>query len=213
VIPLVRYLLADLQRSQRWVAPALAYLVLLVVLVPAGGDPFAVAALGATGLFPVGAWLTSVTVGCEDPVQEIITATSAGGLWRVRLAKTLAGGFVTVMLGLLTVVLATAKSGGPGFGVVALASMAVLVNAVGGAALGLVCSPPVLGHRGLAVMAMVLVCVAELIVPWAPPVRATLQTLNAPGDPTPSLLLTGLATAVAATVAVTIGLVRSTRRA
>jgi len=210
VTALVRYLVADLGRSQRWVAPALAYLAVVAVIGPAGTPPGSTA-LAAVALFPIGAWLAWVTATCEDPVQESVTATTAGGQRRVRLGKFAAGTLVTSLLGSLALLL-TAAEGGRGPAVLAAATAAILSNVVGGSAVGFACARPVFPRRGLAVTTIVLACLVELIVPRFPPVRATLEILNDGQDVALLLGVTALATAIGAAVLVTMAVTVTVRR-
>jgi hypothetical protein len=210
VTALIRYLIADLGRSQRWVAPALAYLAVVAILGPAGTPPGSTA-LAAVALFPIGSWLAWVTATCEDPVQESVTATAAGGLRRVRLGKFAAGTTVTALLGSLALLL-TAAEGGRDPAVLAAATAAIVSNVVGGSAVGFACARPVFPRRGLAVTTIVLACLVELIVPRLPPVRATLEILNDGRDMALRLGLTALVTTIGAAALVTVAVTVTERR-
>jgi hypothetical protein len=207
VTALVRYLLADLARSQRWVAPMAVYLVLVGVLGAAGGAAATTGSVLAAPLFPLAAWLAWVAAGCEDPVLEAVTATAAGGLRRARLGKLLTGVGAAGLLALPAVALTVARVPREPR-VWAAVVLALAANVIGGAAVGFACARPVVPRRGLSVVLIALVSVVELIVPGLPPTRATLQLL-AGGDTGPAALA-GLVVVAAATTLAAAAIVAAT---
>jgi hypothetical protein len=215
VTALVRYLLADLVRSQRWVAPMAVYLLLVGIVAAGGGPPVSTGSVLAAPLFPLAAWLAWVAAGCEDPVLETVTATAAGGLRRARLGKLLTGMGAAGALGLVPLALTMARAPRQPQVWVAV-GLAVAANVVGGAAVGFACARPVVPRRGLSVVLIGLVTVVEIIVPGLPPVRATLQLLA--GANSLPAALAGMAaiatmTAVGATALVAATLAVTVRRA
>src|SRR5579885_3657337 len=82
MVPLVRYLVADLLRSQRFFPPVFVFLLAIGVLV--GHDPgLALPAYGSLAmvLYPLGVWLAVAIDNAEDPVQRGVTVAAAGGGW------------------------------------------------------------------------------------------------------------------------------------
>jgi hypothetical protein len=212
VTALVRYLLADLVRSQRWVAPMAVYLLLVGILAAGGGPPVSTGSVMAAPLFPLAAWLAWVAAGCEDPVLETVTATAAGGLRRARLGKLLTGMGAAAALGVLPLAVTVARV--PRQPQMWLAvGLAVAADVIGGAAVGFACARPVVPRRGLSVVLIGLATVVEVIAPGLPPTRATLQLL-AGADALPAALAglvavtvataAGAAVIVAGTLAVTV---------
>ena len=178
---LLRYQLADLAGSQRWVAPTLGYLTLLGFVYASDAGP-AVPAFGVTalGLIPVAAWLTRQVLSTEDDAARQVTAASAGGTVRVQAAL-----LVSSLLALLPfVVIAVAWAfvadhanvrTGPQ---VAGGAAIHLVFAVAGLGLGALAARPLVRPPGLAALVIVGGFVLSLIVPWSPVLRAShvLQT-------------------------------------
>jgi hypothetical protein len=212
VTALVRYLLSDLARSQRWVAPMAVYLLVVSILAMAGGPAVSSASVMAAPLFPLAAWLAWVAAGCEDPVLEAVTATAAGGLRRARLGKLLAGTGAAAALGLLPLALTVARvPRAPQVWVAVV--LAVAANVVGGAAVGFACARPVVPRRGLSVVLIALATVVEVIVPGLPPVRATLQLLAGTDTALAGMVVVTAVTAAVAAVLVAATLAVTERRA
>lgn len=84
---LLRYLVADIVRGQRWLAPVLVFLVGMTALDAGGGAVLPDYASTAALLLPVAIWLAIVAGNSEDPVQTAITTVTVGSALRVRLAK------------------------------------------------------------------------------------------------------------------------------
>src|SRR3954451_22758148 len=104
MMALVRYQLADLTGSQRWVAPLLSYLAFLGIFYQSDAGP-AVPAFGVTALVlvPVLAWLTRQAFSTEDDTVRQVSAAAAGGPARVQLAL-LASSCVAALLFVLVAV-------------------------------------------------------------------------------------------------------------
>ncbi|HEY8372015.1 MAG TPA: hypothetical protein VIL00_04650 [Pseudonocardiaceae bacterium] len=180
MLAVARYLLADLLRSQYFLAPLLLYLAALAVLF--GGDPGAPPgpwAASALVLCPVSVWLTMTVVHCEDPVQRSVTVAAVGG-WGRLLAGVLGvcvlGDLLLVAVSVLWPVL---KGPYPyGAETVALGVLAHLACALTGTAVGLLCARPVVTRPGWSVcLASALVLVA-VVQPQLPPVGSTVAALG-----------------------------------
>jgi hypothetical protein len=84
VIALVRYQLALLGHTQRFLIPVLAYLGLLAIFYATPpGQLMPGYAVSAGALLLVAGWLTLAVVDVEDPVQRTITVSHCGSLRRV----------------------------------------------------------------------------------------------------------------------------------
>lgn len=75
---LVRYLVADLARSQHWVAPGLVYVVVVVISNTNHASVLSTYAATAVLLFFASTWLSYSALGTEDPTQSSITVATVG---------------------------------------------------------------------------------------------------------------------------------------
>ncbi len=179
MIALVRYVGATVTRSLRWVAPFLLFVLCEVVLDSAVGDVLPTYALSSAALFFVAAWLSVVVGNSEGTVQGDVTATAAGGRWRVRLAKLfVAYAGCLVLGGLALVVPALVTSARVGATDVVAGAVAQAVTALFGVALGSLCSRPIVDRTSWAVLAVAAVGTADVVVPQAPPIRQLLTLLG-----------------------------------
>jgi hypothetical protein len=181
VIALVRYQLADLAGSQRWVAPLLAYLCFLGFVYASDPGP-AVPAFGVTSLalLPVSAWLTRQLFGVEDDTARLVTAAAARGPVRVQAALLCSAVLGQLPLAALAVAWAfvgnheQVRTASPLLG----GLVVHLVFAVGGVGLGAAVARPLLRPPGPAALALVTAFVVSILVEWSPVLRASraLQT-------------------------------------
>jgi hypothetical protein len=178
---LVRYQLADLVASQRWVAPLLTYLCFLGFVYASDAGP-AVPAFGVTALalLPVSAWLTRQLFSVEDQAARGVTAAAAGGPVRVQGALLCSAALAQLPLILLAVAWAFVGNHHHVRDVKPLlGGLAVhLVFALAGTGLGAVVARPLLEPPGAAALVLVTAFVVSLLVEWSPVLRATrvLQT-------------------------------------
>ncbi|WP_051817646.1 hypothetical protein [Kitasatospora sp. NRRL B-11411] len=171
---LTRYHLALLVRSQRWLPPGLAYLVVLGLGLSAGDNASSAAAFSAGLLVPVTGWLVRGAAGAE-PAQSRACLVAAAGWARVHLSALLAAalaGLALGALGLLAVLLLGSKVSGP---MAAGGGLATLVCALSGAAVGAVCNRPVVAGAYAVPLGLGGV-VAVLLVPGSP-ANAVVRTL------------------------------------
>ncbi|QUQ66570.1 hypothetical protein [Kutzneria sp. CA-103260] len=176
---MIRYLLADLFKSQRWLPPVFVYLAVAGILY--GGDPGTPRppyGVSEMALFPLAAWLTVVLVNNEDPVQRHVTLAAVGG-WRrllgglVGAAAVLNGGLVLVA----TFVPALIHHHPYAVSDVALGFVAHVIAAVTGISLGLLCARPMIPTTGWSLVAVVGVALALLVANQLPPVGAMAHLL------------------------------------
>ncbi|MET0234131.1 MAG: hypothetical protein ABW224_05815 [Kibdelosporangium sp.] len=170
---LIRYLLADVLRTQRWVPPMLTYLVLLMIIGPPNGPVLPTYAMAAAALVPIGMWITVVVFHSEEPAQAAITMSITGGHGRVWPAKMLTALFCTLVLGFASLIWLTVTANQYshlGVGVIDYA-----MTALAGVAFGAVISRPVLTKISWTALVGVGVCLAELLIRQAPPVNAMID--------------------------------------
>lgn len=205
---MTRYQLALLGHSQRWLPPALAFLLVLGILYSdAGGSPLPGYAVSAGVLTVVACWLTIALVDAEDPVQRLILLAHA------RRVSTLFSGVVSTVLlcstGLIVLSLlwsSVIHRGNP-LSVLATALAAHFACAFLGIAIGLPCSRLLVPRIGYTVLAALAVLVAVLLVRWIPLINPMLRAMSS-GAPATGAVLAGLVTSavVLALSAVAVGM-------
>ncbi|MFD7729217.1 ABC transporter [Kitasatospora phosalacinea] len=183
---LTRYHLELLVRSQRWLAPGLAYLVVLGLGLSGGDDVASAAAFSAGLLVPVTGWLVRGAVGAEPP-QSRACLVAAAGWARVHLSALFAAALAGLALGALGLAaVLVLGSGGTAAGV-AGGVLATVVCVLSGAAVGAVCNRPVVVGAYAVPLGLGAV-VAVLLVPGSPANEAVRALVlgarqHAPGVP------------------------------
>ncbi|WP_199547676.1 ABC transporter [Streptomyces sp. N35] len=182
---LLGYHAALLLRSQRWLPPAVLYGALLAVGVGMGDPLLDSLGYAAAALLPVAAWLVRICATQEPPAARHVTATAAGGPSRAQLAVLLtalaAGGLLGVIGTVLTVALGDARSTDhtvaiPLPGALVSGLLAAAVCTLTGAALGALCTWPVLRGRGWS-LAVLCLGALLLLVTAGSPARAAVSAL------------------------------------
>ncbi|MEU1016243.1 ABC transporter [Streptomyces sp. NPDC005900] len=182
---LLRYHLALLARSQRWLAPVILYAVFLAVGVQGGQPVLDSLAYAAAALLPVTAWLVRVCAGNEPPAARGCSAAAVGP-GRAHLASLLAALLAASALGVLAVLVVSAISEGqstdgrlPVARVPAAAAglIAMLVSVLLGTAVGALTNWPLLRSPAKAVPAMLLGALL-LLVTAGSPARSVLTDLT-----------------------------------
>lgn len=181
MIALVRYTLANVVLSQRYLPPVLLFLVVLVVFTGADSGPLLpVYAVSAGAVFVCGTWLTIVTINAEDPTQRAVTVVNAGGSGRVLVASVWVAFAWCVFLGVVGLLYPLVTGHHRAVpAVFALGAVGELTGACTGMAVGLLCSRIVLRRTGVAVLAALAGIFAFLLVPGLPPVRSVFLLLAA----------------------------------
>ncbi|WP_371588677.1 ABC transporter [Streptomyces virginiae] len=195
---LLRYQGALLLRSQRWLAPLIAYAALVAVGIRPG-DPVADSlGLVAAGLVPAAAWLVRICVSVEPDAARACTAAAAGPV-RVHAAALLTASTGALLAGAAAaaVALLTGDRSGTDPGRAALAgALAVAACALTGAAVGALCSRPLVRRRGHGILAATLGSLLALILAVSP-ARGVVSALVTAGRSGPvPLPLTALAGAL-----------------
>jgi hypothetical protein len=178
----LRYIGADVARSQRWVAPFLFGASVIILFNAQSNRLLATYSNTAAALLPIAIWATYVVITAEDPVQASITAVIVGGPGRLRAAKIAAS--VLSFLGYAVVATAAplvlrnhpdaATTGKIVAGLFATVNVGIF-----GAAVGALISPPIIRRRGWSVLVATVVILLDTAVPHAPPTRAMLALFDA----------------------------------
>ncbi|MFD0344595.1 ABC transporter [Streptomyces sp. NPDC127117] len=173
---LLRYQTALLVRSQRWLAPVLLYAAFVAIGVQWGQPVLDSLGYAAAGLLPVTAWLVQLCVNQEPSAARTVTAAAAGPA-RAHLAALLAAlgcaGLLGVAATLLVLLISRPASADNAVRVPLLpAGVAGLLAAACcvllGAAIGALCTRPLLHRRGWSVAATVLLALPALVTGGSP---------------------------------------------
>ncbi|MFJ1549645.1 ABC transporter [Streptomyces sp. NPDC088246] len=208
---LLRYQAALLIRSQRWLAPVLLYAAFLGIGVQSGQPVLDSLGYAAAGLLPVTAWLVRLCVNQEPPAARTVAAAVAGSP-RVHLASLLVALGCAGLLGAVAtpiVLLISSPTSTDNTVRVPLlpAGLAGLLAAVCcvllGAAVGALCTRPLLHRRGWSVATTVLAALLALVTSGSPANHAVtgLVTGSQTGTVHVPLLPLVAAAAIAAAVA------------
>ncbi|HEY2240893.1 MAG TPA: hypothetical protein VGI21_18975 [Streptosporangiaceae bacterium] len=210
-----RYQGALLGRSVRWLPPVLLFAG-TVVAGSFGGMPLA-DGLGWSSamLVPAVGWLTRVALTME-PGAARACASTAGGARRAQLATlvvALAGGVVLALLGAGFELATTAR---PRHGLGALAVEGVVAGMTClliGSAIGALCNPPLIRHRGYAMMSTAAVAIAAIAASGSPANAAIRATSAGPGGGVHLPVVALAAAVVLAAISWTASVLTSPRRA
>lgn len=190
---LVRYVVADVWRSRRWVPPFFLFLCSQAILDAQGGPVLPTFAAESAVFFFLGAWLCVSVTNSEDSIQERITVAAAGGQTRVRLAKlTVAYLGCLPLIGVSLLVPPLVTSAPTSMLQVFEGAVAECVTALTGVAVGAICSRPMLKKTAAAILLTVLFGLVDSIVP-APPIGQLLRLMNEVRPHHVVLLLAGVA--------------------
>ncbi|MDP3952995.1 hypothetical protein [Microbacterium sp.] len=167
---LIRYTVAALAHTQRWVASMLLLIATTTVLwVP----PFGVETLGLSLLilFPAAAWLAYATGTVETVSQAAVTITHAKSRTLVWIGKAITAFLIVVILPIASVLIAAAGGGWPPSDVV-LAVVAIVTTAITGNSFGMLTAQAAPTAPGWAILMISLMALLDVVVPHVPPVRA-----------------------------------------
>jgi hypothetical protein len=176
--PLLSYLAKDIARSQRYLPPVLAYL--LVAAVVFGGDPgpaLPAYSIVAVMIYPVGAWLAVTCANAEDPVLRTVTVVTAGSWLRVGAAVTALACSIVVVLTVLGSVIPAAVHG-YSISEIATGATAQLITGLAGVVLGVLCGRPVVRQVGVSAIVVIVVVLVTFALGKIPPVGAVIGLLS-----------------------------------
>jgi hypothetical protein len=194
---MIRYQLALLGHSQRWLPPTFAFLLVLAILYTDPDAPVVPElAISAGALTIVASWLTIALVDAEDPVQRLITRVHA------RRVSTVLGGVVgsvlicCAALTALSLLWSAIRHGGDPVGLLGIGVLAHLATAGVGIAIGLPCSRLLIPRIGYTVLAAPAALVVVLLVRWIPLVNPMLRAMSGGTPATGAVLLAVVTSAV-----------------
>lgn len=177
---LIRYTLANLFVSQRFVAPTFLYLVLLAVLTSNDSGPLIGAyAATAASLLAVSVWITVAVANAEDPAARGVVLANARRASDVTTATTVTALLYEAPLGIVGLLYPlatghhTVSASALGIG-----AAAELTCAAVGTGLGLLCARPVIVHTGISTLTGIALVLIVLIIKRLPPVSPMLRRMT-----------------------------------
>ncbi|MFI9812086.1 hypothetical protein [Saccharothrix variisporea] len=190
---LVRYLLADVLRTQRWLPPLLLFGAVLAMLNSSdAGPPLSAYAGMCVFVYPVAVWLTIVIATSEDPVRRTVTVATAGWL-RVHAAVTVLSGLAVLFVAALATVVPLLTQPRPyPLPVVAVGFAAMVVCGLTGVGVGVLCTRPVVTQPGWTVLLAVALVVAAFVFGQVPPIGNILGALGHDSGITQALTVSGV---------------------
>ncbi|MGM1064913.1 hypothetical protein [Saccharothrix sp. Mg75] len=214
MIALVRYLLADVLRTQRWLPPLLLFAAVLGMLYASDAGPPLPAYAGTCVLVhPVSVWLTVVVASAEDPVRRSVTVVAAGGWARVQAAVAVLASLAALAVATVAALVPVLTQPRPYPPSTVLAGFAALaVCALAGVGLGLLCARPVIGQAGWSVLAATALVVLVLLFGRTPPVGNVLWSLSHQDGVVGALALSGVVAALLVVAATWLGTALGPRR-
>ncbi|MBZ9598734.1 ABC transporter [Streptomyces erythrochromogenes] len=196
---LLRYQAALLLRSQRWLAPCVAYAAFVAVGIRPGDPVLDSLGYAAAGLVPFAAWLVRICAGNEPGAARDCAAAAAGPV-RVHAAALLTGllGALTAgALGAGTALLVCDPAGAAPAAAAVAGGLGTAVCALTGAAVGALSAGPVLRRRGHGVLSAALGSLLVLVLEPSPAHGAVSALASAARSGSTPLPLTSLAVALA----------------
>jgi hypothetical protein len=192
----VRYTVAVMVHSQRFLPPVLLFLICIGTFAhDAGTEPVIPIFAPMTAVaFVCAAWLTVGLATAQDPVQRAITSVNTGRSWPQLVAVVLVvlATFVVLIVVLLALPIVL---GNRGAGVMELfvGALALLTGAGFGAAVGLPTSRLVIRRAGYALLATLALLMVFLLIRGLPPVNSLVILLTDEGREPADMLLPEIA--------------------
>jgi hypothetical protein len=191
----VRYTVAVMVHSQRFLPPVLLFLICIGTFAhDAGTEPVIPIFAPMTAVaFVCAAWLTVGLATAQDPVQRAITSVNTGRSWPQLVAVVLVvlATFVVLILVLLALPLVL---GNRDAGIVKLlvGAIALFTGACFGVAVGLPTSRLVIRRQGFALLATLVLLMVFLLIRGLPPVNTLIILLTEDDIGAGGMLLPGL---------------------
>ena len=199
MLSVLRYTVTRCALTQVWVPPWVAFVLLVAVSYPPGAAALGSMSIGVVILLVTSTWIGLATVNSESASQRASLAAASGGAVRYRLA-TLLGAVVASSL-LIPLSVGWALVDDPGritAAALTAGALAHLVAATTGTAVAAVVSRPLVARTGHAFVLAAVLLVVLVAVPHLPPVRSTVEMLDAPQPDLSSAWWTTTATLAAA---------------
>ncbi|SHG69257.1 hypothetical protein [Streptoalloteichus hindustanus] len=205
---LVRYVLAHVGLSQRYLPPTFVLLVALAILYSDDPGPAMPAYVLTAGLLvPVTAWFAINARGLETPEQRGVTLVAAGGPLRVLVAEITACLLYLVANVALCLLWPQLAHGAASAAELGAGAVAHLTCGLVGIAIGLVCGRPLVSKVGTASLVGCGLVLAALLGSGVSPVAISLRLLGTNSATHEAATLVGVAVVAVAMVAAAAGAV------
>jgi hypothetical protein len=180
MIALIRYTLATMQHSQRFLAPVLLFLVAVAISSSSDTGPIVpVYALCSGALFLSATWLTVTLINSEDPAHRAITQVNAVQSYRLLasgIVVALGYGMFMTIIGLVLPIVVGSHD--VGFVELLVGFGAQLASTCTGIGVGLVCSRLVVGRPGYSLVLAIGLALVLLLVRGLPPINPMFRLLS-----------------------------------
>ncbi|OLE21492.1 MAG: hypothetical protein AUG49_21855 [Catenulispora sp. 13_1_20CM_3_70_7] len=177
---MIRYTLANLFVSQRFVAPTFLYLALLAVLTSNDSGPLVgVYAATAGSLLAAAVWIAVAVANAEDPAARWVALANARRTSDVTAATAVAALLYEAALGIVGLLYPlvsghhTVSASALGIG-----AAAELTCAAVGTGLGLLCARPVIVRTGVSTLTGIALVLSVLLIKELPPVSPMLRRMT-----------------------------------
>jgi hypothetical protein len=189
MISLLRYAMATVGHSQRYLPPTILFIAVMAVFTSNDSGPLVpVYAVSSAAVFVCGTWLTMAVLNAGDPAQRPITVVNAGGSGRVLLASVWVAVVGCALLSLIGLLFPLVTGRHPvEVSVLALGLLAELTGGCTAVAVGLLCSRLVIRRSGYAAVVSLGAMFLLAVIPGLPPVNPVFRLLA--GDRQPVALL------------------------
>lgn len=180
MIGLIRYDVATMLHSQRYLAPVLLFVGVLGVFSSGDSGPvLPVYALGGALLFVCSTWFTIALLSVEDPAHRAITIVAAGRASRVLLASIAVAMLSSLVLAGFALLFPLLVAHHPVAGLDLVVGIeAQLACASVGIAIGLLCSRLVIRRQGFALVTALALVIVALLAPGMVPVNVLVRRMS-----------------------------------
>ncbi|QGV77233.1 hypothetical protein [Streptomyces ficellus] len=203
MIALIRYTFATVLHTQRHLAPLLLFMGLMGVLTVNGSGPLPPAYASSAGaLLVCSTWLTVALTGLDAPPQRAIVVVASGGRSLTVLLAVICTALLSCLVLMVVGLLFPLWTGDHAVTAtdLLLGVEAQLTCALTGIAIGVLCSRPVFGRRGHALVAALTLVTAALFAKGAPPVNRLFTLMATTPDAAELLAPAGVMLAVSAVI-------------
>jgi hypothetical protein len=180
VIAAVGYTVARCALSQFWAPPWMLGLLALLVVTAPGAHALDSLAVDDVVLLAIATWITVATLGSEPAAQRAAMASQVGGQVRYRFAATAASALAAFALTPFALVWSAVQRGDLTPGTAAFGVLGALTACVTGTTVGALVSRPLVERTGFTLLLALVLDLALVAIPGAPPVRSTLELSQAP---------------------------------
>jgi len=176
MIAAIVYYWDSLFKSQTWIPPILILCLTATVLLSAPPVEESAVAVTLATSFPLSMWLSYAICRMEDPGQQEITISSLGSLNKVIMARGLASATFVPPIGLVVIVIVAITQRFSLYTTFLTIGNLIFIVAVG-VSIGSLLGSGVKHRPGWSTIIILVTALLALAIPYAPPVRSSLELL------------------------------------